>query len=241
MIVTPGADDGAVSPDEVQAAITAMRAVGDADDAVAQAAYHKSVREHLGLRNPAIDEFIKDWRETLDVAGRVALADGLWRSDIHEARIAAAKLLTQARIREGEGAVWALVASWVPTLDAWAISDHAAAAGSRRLAAHPERLDEVETWTTSENMWARRAALVFTLPWAKGRHPGEGDQARRERILGWAAAYAPDHDWFIQKSVAWWLRTLSKHDPARVTAFLGEHGETLKPFARREAGKYLAG
>ena len=220
-------------------AVEALRAVGNAEDAASQAAYHKSVREHLGVRNPVLDDFVKDWRASLDVAGRVSLADGLWRTDIHEARIAAGKLLTQARIREGEAEVWALISSWVPTFDAWAVSDHAASAGARRLTAHPERLDEVEEWTKAENMWARRAALIFTLPWAKGRHPDADDRARRERILGWAEHYKTDHDWFIQKAIGWWLRTLSKHDPERVSAFLADHGEALKPFARREAGKYL--
>ena len=43
-----------------------------------------------------------------------------------------------------------------------------------------------------------------------------------------------------QKAVAWWLRDLSKHDPARTAAFLASHGARLKPFARKEAGKYLA-
>jgi 3-methyladenine DNA glycosylase AlkD len=222
-----------------EAALDAMRAVADPADALAQAAYHKSEREHLGVRNPEIDGFVKDWRGALDVAGRVALADGLWRTDIHEARIAAAKVLTQARIHEGEADVWHLIGSWVPTFDAWAVSDHAASAGARRLSAHPERLDEVEEWTTSENMWSRRAALIFTLPWAKGRHADDADRARRERILGWAAVYAADHDWFIQKAVGWWLRTLSKHDPGRVSVFLAAHGDAMKPFARWEAGKYL--
>lgn len=222
-----------------EGAVAAMRAVADPADAASQAAYHKSVREHLGVRNPAIDDFVKGWRASLDVAGRVELADGLWRTDIHEARIAAGKLLTQARIRESETEVWQLIASWVPTLDAWAISDHAASAGARRLSALPERLDEVEAWTQAENMWARRAALIFTLPWAKGRHPDADDRAHRERILGWAEGYTTDHDWFIQKAIGWWLRTLSKHDPDRVTAFLAAHGEAMKPFARREAGKYL--
>lgn len=221
------------------AAIADLRAAADPEHAVRQAAYHKSVREHLGVRNPQLDEFVKEWRAARDVAGRVALADGLWRSDIHEARIAAGKLLTQARIREGEADVWHLISSWVPEFDAWAVSDHAASAGARRLSAHPERLDEVEVWTASENMWSRRAALIFTLPWAKGRHPDEADKARRERILRWAAGYATDHDWFIQKAVGWWLRTLSKHDAERVATFLAEHGEAMKPFARREAGKYL--
>ncbi|MEO1951229.1 DNA alkylation repair protein, partial [Thioclava sp.] len=32
---------------------------------------------------------------------------------------------------------------------------------------------------------------------------------------------------------------LSKKDPARAQAWLAEHGERLKPFARKEASKYL--
>ena len=216
-----------------------MRAAGDADDALSQAAYHKAPRVYLGLRNPQIDEFVKDWRGTLGVAARVTLARALWHSDIHEARVAAAKLLTQARIRDSEAQVWALIASWVPTFDAWAIADHACAAGARRVVAEPSRLDDVERWTGSEVMWVRRAALVTTLPWAKIRHPDQADRMRRERVLGWAAAYVADREWFIQKAVAWWLRTLSKHDPDRVRAFLAEYGAAMKPFARREAAKYL--
>ncbi|MEJ2001402.1 MAG: DNA alkylation repair protein, partial [Maritimibacter sp.] len=63
--------------------------------------------------------------------------------------------------------------------------------------------------------------------------------AARDRILGWAASYVDDPEWFIQKAVGWWLRDLSKHDPDRTRAFLDSYGERMKPFARREAGKYL--
>ena len=170
---------------------------------------------------------------------RVALADALWRTDIFEARIAAAKVLTQARIRD-DAAAWRLIASWVPDFDSWAIADHACDAGERRLVADPARLDEVEGWTRSDHMWARRAALVITLPWTKQNHPSAGDLAIRDRVLGWAAGYADDPEWFIQKAIAWWLRDLSKHDAPRVRAFLKAHGDRLKPFARREAGKHLA-
>ncbi len=48
-----------------------------------------------------------------------------------------------------------------------------------------------------------------------------------------------DRAWFIQKAIAWWVRDLSKHDPERARAFLDTHGPNLKPFARKEAGKYL--
>ncbi len=220
------------------AALAALRAEADPVRAVQEAAYLKSPREVLGLRVPRITELATGWREGLTVDDRVALADALWRMDIHETRVAAAKLLVQARIRPDEG-VWALIASWVPQFDGWAIADHASDAGARRLVADPSRLDQVEGWTISPHMWTRRAALVMTLPWTKQNFPTEGDLAIRTRVLGWCAKLTPDRDWFIQKAVAWWLRDLSKHDPQATRDFLAAHGETMKPFARKEAARHL--
>lgn len=215
-----------------------MRALADPERAEQMAAYHKANRVYLGLSNPQINELTKTWRAALSLDDRLALAQGLWTTDIYEARLAAAKLLTQARMRPDDGA-WQLIQSWVPDFDSWAIADHAGMAGQRRLLADPGRLDEVELWTRSDHMWTRRAALVITLPWTKQNHPKPDDLARRDRILGWAAEHVPDRDWFIQKAIAWWLRELSKHDAQRTAEFLRNHGDQMKPFARKEAGRYL--
>lgn len=220
------------------AAIDALRAESDPERAAQEAAYHKTSREVLGIRVPRLTELATQWRQGMTVEERIALADGLWNADIHETRVAAAKLLVQARIRPDEG-VWRLIASWVPQFDGWAIADHVSDAGARRLIADPSRLDQVEWWTTSPHMWSRRAALVMTLPWARMNNLKPADAEARERILGWAAGYVTDRDWFMQKAVAWWLRELSKHDANRVRAFLSDHGEGLKAFARKEAAKYL--
>lgn len=206
--------------------------------ATQMAAYHKAPRRYLGVANPEINTLTRSWRQMLPPGDRITLAHGLWQSDIHEARVAAAKLLTQARIRPDD-AVWELICGWVPDFDGWAIADHAAAAGARRITADPARLDLVETWTTSPHLWTRRAALVMTLPFTKQNHPNPIELAARERILTWAATYTEDREWFIQKSVGWWLRDLSKHDPERVRSFLDKHGEKLRSFTRKEAAKYL--
>ena len=216
-----------------------LRSLAHPEKAAGMASYHKAPRTYLGISVPQITDLSKTWRAELDVEARVALADALWQSDIHEARIAAAKLLTQARLRPDEGA-WALICSWVPDFDAWAIADHACDAGQRRLLADPSRIDTVETWTTSEAMWTRRAALVITLPWTKQNNPKPQELEVRDRVLGWAATYVDDQQWFIQKAIAWWLRELSKHDARRVIAFLDAHGDRMKPFARKEAAKHLA-
>ncbi len=225
-----------MTPDQ---ALDAMRAHIEPGRAEQVAAYMKVDRPYLGVAMPALNDLTKTWRQTLTLDQRIALADGLWQTNIHEARIAAAKLLTQARIKPDDAGVWALITSWLPDFDAWAIADHAMMAGQKRVWAKPDRLDEVETWTRSDHMWTRRAALVVTLPFCKSNNPKPGEEAARDRILGWAAGYADDPEWFIQKAVAWWVRDLSKHDAPRARAFLNAHGTRLKPFARKEAGKYL--
>ncbi len=144
-------------------AITALRSRAQPGKDAQMAAYHKVSRRYLGVTDPDIDELARIWRRELPPDSRLALADALWNADIHETRVAAAKLLTQTHIQPDE-TVWRLIASWVPKFDAWAVADHACIAGQKRFPADPSRLDEVETWTEHPRFWVRRAALVITLP-----------------------------------------------------------------------------
>jgi 3-methyladenine DNA glycosylase AlkD len=219
-------------------ALAALRALGDPGKAAEMAGYHKTARPFLGVAVPQVEGLVKDWRAACTLDERIALAAGLWDSDVHEGRLAAAKLLTQARIRPDER-VWELVAGWAEGFDSWALADHASAAGSRRLLADPSRLDRVEGWLDHPNMWTRRAMLVMTLPWARLNHPKPAELAVRRRVLGWCVHHAENRDWFMQKAVAWWLRDLSRHDAQMVRDWLAEHGARLKPFARREAARHL--
>ena len=223
----------------LEAALDALYALADPVRAAEMAAYHKIERPYLGLSNPQVDDLVRDWRAACTIEGRIALADGLWQSGSHEGMIAAAKLLTQARIRPDDTAAWQLIAGWAEEFEGWAVADHACSAGGRRLIADPSQLDVVEGWTTHDNMWTRRAALVMTLPWARMSNPKPEDIAIRNRILGWAERYADDRDWFIQKAIGWWLRDLSRHDADVTQAWIDAHGDRLKAFARREALRHI--
>ena len=89
----------------VDQALAALEALAIPEKAAEMAAYHKSSRRFLGVTVPQIDDLSDAWRAACTLEERLALAAGLWASDIHEARVAAAKLLTQARIRpDDEGA-----------------------------------------------------------------------------------------------------------------------------------------
>ena len=203
------------------------------------ASYHKVDRPYLGIATKAIDAAVKEWRATLDLDGRLALASNLWDSNVHEGRIAAAKLLVQARIRPDDGPAWDLICTWVSDFDERVIADHVSVAGQKRLLDDPSRLDVVETWIMSEHMWTRRAAFTMTQPWTKQNHPKPTEIDARNRILGWAAQLADDKSFLIQSAIAGWLRDLSKHDHDRVANFVDEHGSELKKFALKEASLHL--
>jgi 3-methyladenine DNA glycosylase AlkD len=227
-----------MTPDD---AITALRAHADPTRAEGMRTYHKQTREVLGLSNATTGELATAWRKDHDLPGLVALAQGLWASDIFEARLAAGKLFLQARIKPDDTPAWDCITGFVPEFDSWAIADAVAQGGAKRLLQEPSRLDQVEGWITSEHLWTRSAALVFTLPFTKSRHPNQIEAAARARILGWCTTLAPDREWFIQKAIAWWLRDLSKRDPETVKDWLANHCATLKPFAAKEAARHLPG
>ena len=219
-------------------ALAALTQLGDPERAAGLATYHKVPRDYLGIPNVALNELTQGWRQELSVEARVALAEALWKTNIFETRIAAAKLLTQARIKPDEAA-WALITKWVPEFDSWAIADQVCLAGQKRLIADPSRIEQVEAWTGSAHHWTRRAAIIITLPWTKQNHPKPQELEIRQRVLGWAVRYVRDENWVIQKSVAGWLRDLGKHDPERVEYFLANNAKNMKPFARKEAQKHL--
>jgi 3-methyladenine DNA glycosylase AlkD len=220
-------------------ALDRLRALGDPARAARDRAYHKAGRAYLGVTVPQIAPLVAEWR-ALPWPERMALADGLWRSDIHDARVAAAKLMIQARIRPDDGAVWAMLLGWLPDFDAWAIADFATDALDRRLAADPSRIEVVEGWTADPNMWVRRAALVICQPFIRLPHPRDSDLMIRERALEWCVRYLPDRQWFIHKAIGALVRDLSYRDPERARAFMAAHGERLLGVARREAGKALS-
>ncbi|MDC1297030.1 DNA alkylation repair protein, partial [Octadecabacter sp.] len=133
-------------------AVATLQASGSTQKASEMASHHKVSRLYLGVQNAALDAAVKTWRADMTLDERLTLASDLWDSNIHEGRMAAAKLLVQARIKPDDAA-WALITSWVPQTDTNAIAEQVCNAGSRRLLTNPSRIDELEGWTTSDHAW----------------------------------------------------------------------------------------
>ena len=205
--------------------------LGSPERAAQEKRYQKSSWEHWGVSLPNMDRAIRECLAGADQDTLLALCERLWREPVWDLKIVAGRVLGGKAIAPDKR-VWSFVLERMPDLDGWAVADNLQGAASRCLLADPRRLDGVETWVENPHLWTRRASLVFTLPWTK---PG-GDP---QRMLGWAARLLEDREWFIQKAIGWWLRSLSKTSPERVKAFLSAHDGAAKGVARREATKYL--
>ncbi|CAM3380051.1 DNA alkylation repair protein [Paracoccus nototheniae] len=211
-----------------------LRDMADPERAARASARHKSGRETLGVPPAQIEALAAEWRGALDIDARLALARALWDSDIHEARLTAARLLVQARMRPDDAA-WALLLEWAVQIDGAEIGDAVMSALARRLVAEPARLDLIAAWSGSRNPWLRRGLLMATLPWAKLSNPKPEDVAVQEMVLERALRLSADRNGAVRQAALIWARDLAKHDPDRVAQWHGARAEMAEPEPEPEA------
>ncbi|MCB1068301.1 MAG: DNA alkylation repair protein [Simkania sp.] len=208
-----------------------LKQLGSKERAIWDQSYHKSKREHWGVPAVASEQYALSLLGVFGLESALPLARALWKTDLFDPMICAARILSSSKVNPSS-AIWNLIVDFLTQVDGWALEDQLAPAARKCILADESLLDELEKWTYHENFWIRRAALVYTLPYAKPNFDPE-------RMLSWAARYATDPEWFIQKAIGWWLRVLGEHNPERVILFLETHSDTLKYVAKKEARRKL--
>ena len=205
-----------------------LRDLADPERAARASARHKRDRETLGVTPAALEEVVAEWRAERDLDARIALAEALWDSDVHEARLAAARLLVQARMRPDDAA-WAAIMDWARQIDGAEIDDAVMTAAARRVVADPTRLDQITAWAGSRNPWLRRGVMLATLPWAKMNNPKPEDLEIREKVLQLMLRLASDRHGGVRQAAKLWLRNLEKRDPDRVAVWHSAHEAMAAP------------
>ncbi|CRK82556.1 DNA alkylation repair protein [Neobacillus massiliamazoniensis] len=115
--------------------------------------------------------------------------------------------------------------SWWDTVDA--IAPKPVGEIARRF---PEVIHEtIDGWASHDNMWLRRAALLFQLKYKK--------QTNEELLYQYIVKNADSKEFFIQKAIGWALREYSKTNPESVGKFIA--GQKLAPLSVREGSKYV--
>ncbi len=95
---------------------------------------------------------------------------------------------------------------------------------------YPEiRMQYIENWMKSGNLWLLRSCLIHQLRYNK--------TADRALLFNLCERLAPHPDFFIRKAIGWSLRQYSKAYPEAVTDFVNTH--QISNLSRKEALKVI--
>ncbi|MED4227965.1 DNA alkylation repair protein [Neobacillus cucumis] len=115
--------------------------------------------------------------------------------------------------------------SWWDTVDAIAPKPV-----GKIAAIYPEVIEEtLDGWAVHENMWLRRAAILFQLKYK--------EKTNDALLYRYILKNADSKEFFIQKSIGWALREYSKTNPVSVKEFIENY--KLAPLSVREGSKYI--
>ncbi len=195
--------------------------------------YMRDQFEYLGIKSPLFKSLMKEFIAThgtppiyeLDVILR-----DLWALPQREFQYAANGLLSRSENQLPEEFIHAMeymivMKSWWDTVDTIA---------GGPLGVHFQRFPKVKEkylakWRASDNLWLRRATILFQLNYKK-----ETDFPLLCEII---CENLDSREFFINKAIGWSLRQYARVDPEAVRQFV--KATPLQPLSRREAMKHL--
>lgn len=195
--------------------------------------YMKNQFPFLGIKSPERRELV---RQFFQESGKLKepfnqdLVWSLWEKNEREYQYAALDYLEKSlkKLRKEDLPFiekLILTKSWWDTVDV--LGPKAAGEIARRF---PEIIEEmINGWSTDENMWLRRAAILFQL-----KYKGQTNEAL---LYEYIVKNAGSKEFFIQKAIGWALREYSKTNPESVGEFI--ENNKLAPLSVREGSKYL--
>jgi 3-methyladenine DNA glycosylase AlkD len=192
-----------------------------------QTNYMKQKFVFLGIRIPMVRQKVKElkdssqnWRDEVK-----ELWEQKEREFHHAALFWAIHYLKKAEAHDIELFEELIVTnSWWDTVDT--VAPHLAGWLIQRF---PELIIKTEEWVKSDNLWLKRASLIFQLPLK--------EKTDKERLFLYCKKLANEKDFFIRKAIGWSLRTYSKTNPEAIRNFLKE--ASLSPLSIKEAKKHL--
>jgi 3-methyladenine DNA glycosylase AlkD len=180
-----------------EALIAMLRAHANAANVAGMARYGIETRNALGVPMPVLRGLGKK-------AGRShALADGLWKSGIHEARILAGLVEELDRVKPRQ------MDRWARDFDSWDVCDQSCQNVFRYT---PFAFEKAAEWARAEREFVRRAG--FALMAGLAVKAKSTPDTRFEAFLPLIAAAAGDDRSMVKKSVNWALRQIGKRAPA---------------------------
>ena len=182
-----------------------LKAAGNEDDRAGMARFGINPEHALGVRIPLLRQLAKELSRELNSQSGMKhdLAQDLWTSRVHEARILAGMLADPARTDA------ALADAWTADFDSWDLCDQCCMNLFWRCAWAWEK---PLVWVECEAQFTRRAgfALMAVLSWKDKAAPDQDYLP----FLDYIAQHAADDRIYVKKAANWALRQVGKRNAA---------------------------
>ena len=215
---------------------TELESLGTEDRAINEKRYLKSDLTHFGVSVPVIRKMARQFaRSRKDWSGSdsMRLIDELWGRDVYELRKLGVNILA-AKIADFGIEDIAFIEGLLRRSHTWAlIDDLSINAVAPLLEGRKEGLEIRSKWSTDDDFWVRRTAMLGLLP---SLRRGTKDW---EQFTGYADAMLGEREFFIRKAIGWVLREVSKHSPDLVYEWMIPRAKDASSVTMREAVKYL--
>jgi 3-methyladenine DNA glycosylase AlkD len=177
--------------------ILKLRAMADARNVEGMARFGISPRNTLGVTMPRLRTLAKE-------TGRDhVLAQELWASGVHEARILACLIDEPRQVTEQQ------MDNWVKDFESWDICDQCCANIFEKT---PFRYKKAVEWVSHDEEFIRRAGFVMMAVLAV--HDKKADDTKFLELLPLIQQYSADERNFVRKAVNWALRQIGKRNAA---------------------------
>ena len=172
-----------------------LKSLGDPRNVAGMARFGIKPAVALGVPKPALRRLARELGRDHD------LAQELWASSVHEARVLASMIEEPAEVTADQ------MDAWAEDLDNWDICDQCCLnLFWKTVFAY----GKAEDWTTSEREFVKRAGFVLIASLAI--HDKKASDARFERFLSSIEREAADDRNIVKKAVNWALRQIGKRN-----------------------------
>lgn len=195
--------------------------------------YLRDQFEFLGIKTPERKELLKQFYQESGILKTPFQLDfvlALWEKEEREYQYAALSYLEKS-VKKLEKDAMPLFERLITTKSWWDTVDTIAPKLVGHITAtYPDVVSsKIDGWAISDNIWLRRAAILFQLKYKKNM-----DEALLFRYI---KENAHEKEFFIQKAIGWALREYSKTNPQSVKKFIEQ--QPLASLSVREGSKYI--
>jgi 3-methyladenine DNA glycosylase AlkD len=194
-----------------------LRSLGDPRNVEGMARYGIRTKKAFGVSAPQLRRLAKELRKDHD------LADRLWRTGVHDARILAALIDDPALVTERQ------MDRWAQDFDTWAVCDSACGCLFDKT---PYAWDKAVEWIELEEEYVKRAGFVLMA--ALAVHDKKAPNERFEAFLSLIESHATDERNFVKKAVNWALRQIGKRN-RYLNALAIQSGEQIRQLDSKAA------